>query len=305
MKSAKEKKRKHSRREPADGDRKRRGTESGMGDLKEEQNHVQEVKEEASDIEEGGLDLTVPFKPISAYLSNRQEMLEQCFHVLGQNKLKKMLPDELKECSFTEIKTLCWDQLQQLSENNLLQILEGKEVTANAEAEEKETNRTSADSQQDNSVDSTSSMKENAEGEDKQGLSGEESDVLSINADMNDSDIEGHKDPKPQEEQIPAPTVTPSVSSAPPPEVDLQSDEPKLELQRDIDKSVSEILALTDGSSDEAQLKPRSQQVAMETPPASLPVPAAAPSAQQLALLELEMRARAIKALMKANEVKK
>lgn len=137
------------------------------------------------------------------------------------------------------------------------------------------------------------------------GLSGEESDVLSINADMNDSDIEGHKDPKPQEEQIPAPMVTPSASSAPPPEADLQSDEPKLELQRDIDKSVSEILALTDGSSDEAQLKPRSQQVAMETPPASFPVPAAAPSAQQLALLELEMRARAIKALMKANEVKK
>ncbi|KAK3523295.1 hypothetical protein QTP86_029096 [Hemibagrus guttatus] len=382
MKSAKEKKRKHSRRESADGDRKRRSTESSMGDPKEERNHVQEVKEEQSDIEEGGLDLTVPFKPINAYLNNRQEMLEQCFHVLGQNKLKKMLPDELKECSFTEIRTLCWDQLQKLSESNLLQILEGKEVTANSEAEEKETNRTSADShlgddpflfqhdctpvhkassiktrmsefgveeldwpaqspdlnpiehlwdelewrlrarpsrptsvsdltnalleeRQDNSVDSTSSMKENAEGEDKQGLSGEESDVLSINADMNDSDIEGHKDPKPQEEQISAPTVTPSLSSAPTPEADLQSDEPKLELQRDIDRSVSEILALTDCSSDEAQLKLRSQQVALETAPASFPVPPAAPSAQQLALLELEMRARAIKALMKANEVKK
>lgn len=63
---------------------------------KEEQHHLQELKEEPSDIEEGGLDLTVPFKPISDYLSNRQEMLEQCFHVLGQNKLKKMLPDELK-----------------------------------------------------------------------------------------------------------------------------------------------------------------------------------------------------------------
>lgn len=57
---------------------------------------MQEVKEEPSDIEEGGLDLTVPFKPISAYVSDRQEMLEQCFHVLGQNRLKKMLPDELK-----------------------------------------------------------------------------------------------------------------------------------------------------------------------------------------------------------------
>ncbi|XP_027013894.2 caspase activity and apoptosis inhibitor 1 isoform X1 [Tachysurus fulvidraco] len=304
MKSAKEKKRKHSRRESADGDRKKRNTESSVGEPKEEQHHVQELKEEPSDIEEGGLDLTVPFKPISDYLSNRQEMLEQCFNVLGQNKLKKMLPDELKGCTFMEIKTLCWDQLEQLSEKNLLQILEGKEVTANSEAEEKETNRTSADSQQDNSVDSTSSMKENAE-EDKQGLSGEESDVLSINADMNDSDIEGHKDPKPQEEQIPVPMVMPPLSSDLPPEADLESDEPKLELQDDIDKSVSEILAVTDHSSEDAQIKLRPQEVAMEAAPASFPVPAAAPSAQQLALLELEMRARAIKALMKANEVKK
>lgn len=294
MKSAKEKKRKHSRRESSDGERKRKSTE--LSDPKEEQNHAQEVKEEPSDIEEGGLDLTVPFKPISAYVSNRQEMLEQCFHVLGQNKLKKMLPNELKDCTFTEIKTLCWDQLQLLSENNLLQILEGKEVTPNPEGD---TNRTSADSQQDNSVDSTSSMKEIAEGEDKQGLSGEESDVLSINADTNDSDIEGHKDPKPQEKEVLP--VTPPASSALPPDAGLQSDEPKLELQRDIDRSVSEILALNERQSDEPQLK----QVSMETAPVSVLVPAAAPSAQQLALLELEMRARAIKALMKANEVKK
>lgn len=132
-------------------------------------------------------------------------------------------------------------------------------------------------------------------------MSGEESDVLSINADMNDSDIEGHKDSKPQEEEVPVPTMTPPPLTAPPPEPDLQSDEPKLELQRDIDKSVSEILALTSPSRDKAELKP----VAMEAVPKSLPVSVAAPSAQQLALLELEMRARAIKALMKANEVKK
>lgn len=67
-----------------------------LKDPKEEVNTLQEVKEEPSDIEEGGLDLTVPFKPISAYVSDRQEMLEQCLRVLGQNKLKKMLPDELK-----------------------------------------------------------------------------------------------------------------------------------------------------------------------------------------------------------------
>lgn len=49
-----------------------------------------------SDIEDGGLDLSLPFKPIGAYVEDKREMLEQCFHVLGEKKLRKMLPDELK-----------------------------------------------------------------------------------------------------------------------------------------------------------------------------------------------------------------
>ncbi|KAL7841615.1 hypothetical protein SRHO_G00253060 [Serrasalmus rhombeus] len=304
-KSSKEKKRKHSHRESDDGDRKRRSTESSVEDPKEEADHLEEGVEEPSDIEEGGLDLNVPFKPISAYVTDRQEMLEQCFRVLGENKLRKMLPDELKECSFAEIKTLCWDQLKELSESNLLQILEGEELMANSEAEENEAKRNSVDSQQDNNVDSTSSMKETTEAEDKQGGSGEESDVLSINADMDDSDIEGHRDDKPAEEEAPATMAMTPSASAPPQEPESLPAEPKLELQRDIDKSVSEILSLTTSPSSKEELE---LPVAVETTPASLPLPPAqvtVPSAQQLALLELEMRARAIKALMKANDLKK
>lgn len=55
-----------------------------------------EEVEELSDIEEGGLDLNVPLKPISFYISDRKEMMEHCFRVLGDRKLKKMLPDMLK-----------------------------------------------------------------------------------------------------------------------------------------------------------------------------------------------------------------
>lgn len=75
-----------------------------MQDVKEdpEPAEVLNVTEEPSDIEEGGLDLSVPFKPISAYISDRPEMLEQCFRVLGESKLKKMLPDELKVISIDE-----------------------------------------------------------------------------------------------------------------------------------------------------------------------------------------------------------
>lgn len=53
-----------------------------------------------SDIEDGGLDLSLPFKPITAYVGDKREMLQQCFHVLGEKKLRKMLPDELKVTEF-------------------------------------------------------------------------------------------------------------------------------------------------------------------------------------------------------------
>lgn len=49
-----------------------------------------------SDIEEGGLDLSVPFQPITAFIGDKEEMLQQCLRVLGEKKLRKMLPDELK-----------------------------------------------------------------------------------------------------------------------------------------------------------------------------------------------------------------
>ncbi|KAJ8382899.1 hypothetical protein SKAU_G00036770 [Synaphobranchus kaupii] len=333
-KATKEKKRKTSHSEESHVDRKRRCTESSMEDLKEDiEPQCADEPSVASDIEEGGLDLSAQFKPISSYVTDRHEMLEQCFRVLGENKLKKMLPDELKSCTFDEIKQLCWEQLEQLSQTNLIQILEGEEVAGASDAEEDENRKKpKTDSQQDNNVDSTSSLKENVEMQDiKQGGgSGDESDVLSINADIYDSDIEGHKEEVSEKAEgatggggaEPTPVVAP-VAVSPEPEPARPPDS-KRDLQKDIEKSVCEILALAPSPTKEPPGEPTEPPVraASETPPlieaglgvvmatAPLPVPTPAvtvtqPSAQQLELLELEMRARAIKALMKANEVKK
>ncbi|XP_057185771.1 caspase activity and apoptosis inhibitor 1 isoform X2 [Triplophysa rosa] len=265
------KKKRRSERASADGEVKmRKSAESRVEDVSEKP-EAQEVLQEPSDVEEGGLDLNKSFKPVSAYMQDREEMLEQCFHVLGETKLKNMLPDELKECPLTEIKKLCWDQLQQLSDIHLLEILEAPEEKKN-----------STDGQQDSIVDSTSCLKET---EEKQGSGSEEdSDVLSINADIDDSDIEGHKDVKPEEASLEAPPPTPPV----------QSSEPKVELQQDIDRSVSEILAPTPSVTKKDVTPAGPDRGRTEQP-----------SAQQLELLELEMRARAIKALMKAGEMKK
>lgn len=136
---------------------------------------------------------------------------------------------------------------------------------------------------QDICIDSSSSLKENKQPEGlelKQGK-GEDSDVLSIHADAYDSDIEG-----PCNEEAAAPEV---------PENTVQSEAGQIDdLEKDIEKSVNEILGLAESS-------PKEPKAATLT----VPPPDVQPSAQQLELLELEMRARAIKALMKAGDIKK
>ncbi|XP_073201638.1 caspase activity and apoptosis inhibitor 1 isoform X2 [Lepidochelys kempii] len=310
-KSSKEKKRRRSRSSGLEGglgagstEGKRRSTESSYGLLEEIKCTVpsaekEELAEEHSDIEEGGLDLSVSLKPVSFYIADKKEMLHQCFCVIGEKKLQKMLPDVLKNCSMEEIKRLCLDQLELLSEKKLLKILDG-ETGADSDTDEDadrggDKTRAESVSQQDNNVDSTSSLREDSklEGlESKQGKKGrrqsrlsrskgEDSDVLSINADAYDSDIEG---PCNEEE---SPDVPESAVRSGAGQID--------DLQKDIEKSVNEILGLAESS-------PKESKAANLTVAPSEDVQ---PSAQQLELLELEMRARAIKALMKAGDVKK
>ncbi|XP_003830743.2 caspase activity and apoptosis inhibitor 1 isoform X1 [Pan paniscus] len=275
--------------------RKRRSTDSSSisGSLQQETKYILPALEkelflaEHSDLEEGGLDLTVSLKPVSFYISDKKEMLQQCFCIIGEKKLQKMLPDVLKNCSIEEIKKLCQEQLELLSEKKILKILEGDNgMDSDMEEEADDGSKMGSDlvSQQDICIDSASSMRENKQPEGlelKQGK-GEDSDVLSINADAYDSDIEG-----PCNEEAAAPEA---------PENTVQSEAGQIDdLEKDIEKSVNEILGLAESSPNE----PKAATLAVP-PPEDVQ-----PSAQQLELLELEMRARAIKALMKAGDIKK
>ncbi|XP_054112889.1 caspase activity and apoptosis inhibitor 1 isoform X1 [Callithrix jacchus] len=294
--------------------RKRRSTDSSSsvsGSLQQESKYILPTLEkelflaEHSDLEEGGLDLTVSLKPVSFYISDKKEMLQQCFCIIGEKKLQKMLPDVLKNCSIEEIKKLCQEQLELLSEKKILKILEvetgfcrvgqaglqlltsgdnGMDSDMEEEADDGSKMGSDLVSQQDICIDSTSSMRENKQPEGlelKQGK-GEDSDVLSINADAYDSDIEG-----PCNEEAAAPEA---------PENTVQSEAGQIDdLEKDIEKSVNEILGLAESSPKE----PKAAALAVP-PPEDVQ-----PSAQQLELLELEMRARAIKALMKAGDTKK
>lgn len=314
--SSSEKKRKHSQPDERHENSKRRNTESNMEDSKDELADP-ELDRISSDIEEGGLDLSLLFQPITAYVNDKREMLDQCFRVLGEKKLRKMLPDELKDCTLEEIKKLCWDQLEPVTEKTLIQILAGEELTStNATGIKEET----LESQQDNNVDSTSCLKETTKTEEPKqeaGVSSEESDVLSINADTYDSDIEGPKDEQTVKLQDVAgkassgseECIDPASKSDPTKPEPNATPEAKKDIQSDIDRSVSEILALSSAS---AVKEPSgTQQSSAGASPAAgsavsaRPAAVSQPSIQQLELLELEMRARAIKALMKASDGKK
>ncbi|CAI9583249.1 unnamed protein product [Staurois parvus] len=285
-KSSKEKRRRRrssSHDTSSQVERKRRNTESSHQEPETSALHSavkeEEEVEELSDIEEGGLDLNVPLKPISFYISDRKEMMEHCFRVLGDRKLKKMLPDMLKDLPLDEIKRLCLEQVEMETDDNLLRILQGDHGEDSAAEEEGHAkSRASLSSQHDNDL--TSSLRDSVEDLDAKTGKGEDYDALSINADTYDSDIEGTS----FEERSHDPSVTTATKVTGEPD----------DLVMDIEKSVNEILGLA-------------EPIAEETPPGPVAVlpEDIQPSAQQLELLELEMRARAIKALMKAGDVKK
>ncbi|XP_017671937.1 PREDICTED: caspase activity and apoptosis inhibitor 1 isoform X2 [Lepidothrix coronata] len=269
-KSSKEKKRRRSRSccpegapGPDGSDRKRRSTESTHGALEEAKCNVPsgekvEETEQPSDVEEGGLDLTVSLKPVSFYIADKKEMLQQCFCVIGEKKLQRMLPDTLKTGQQYRLNFFS-ERRQQTGRSGI--------KTRNVVNPKK--NRSFL-----RFLGTFHGLKPNAG-------KGEDSDVLSINADAYDSDIEG---PCNEED---GPDVQDNTVRSGAGQID--------DLQKDIEKSVNEILGLAESSPKE----PKASNLAV--PPSE----DVQPSAQQLELLELEMRARAIKALMKAGDVKK
>ncbi|XP_077356222.1 caspase activity and apoptosis inhibitor 1 [Festucalex cinctus] len=275
------KKRKNPPSEERHRSSKRRSAESNV--VATDESADPELDRVGSDIEEGGLDLAVPFQPITAYVSDKRGMLEQCFGVLGEKKLRRMLPEQFKDCNLEEIRKICWEQLEPISERNVVQILSGDEVTKDEDHASQNTQQAS-ENQKDDNIDFTASIKE-PEKMDKlqqEGVSSEDSDVLSINA--GDSDIEAPK------EDAPAKTADGECERPKPAEA-------KKDIQSDIDRSVSEILAPADEEA--AAVQPRAGAAA-----AAAAAAPCQPSLQQLEVLELEMRARAIKALMKASHRK-
>ncbi|XP_077598100.1 caspase activity and apoptosis inhibitor 1 [Stigmatopora nigra] len=273
--SESEKKRKHPASDERHRNSKRRSAESHV----EDELADPELDRVGSDIEEGGLDLGVAFKPISAYVSDKKRMLEQCFVVLGEKKLRRMLPEPFKDLNFEEIRRLCCEQLEPISERNIAQILSGEEVTKEEEDDGQQSTQKKDDK---DNVDAKEAEKTH-QPQQEAAVPTEDANVLVIHA--GESDIDAPAEDPPMDTtksggQDPAPDPEPATCG-------------KKDIQSDIDRSVSEILS---------PAEERPAAIAPRRPSGATPCP---PSIQQLELLELEMRARAIKALMKASHPKK
>ncbi|XP_054276267.1 uncharacterized protein LOC128995313 isoform X1 [Macrosteles quadrilineatus] len=88
-----------------------------------------------SDSETEQVDLSKELYPLGYYINNREEMIEQMFSIIKGAKLKKMLPPILRDLPFDELKADCLIHLLGMSKKRIKAILEGKEINSSSDSE--------------------------------------------------------------------------------------------------------------------------------------------------------------------------
>ena len=86
------------------------------------------------------MDLDTELHPISHYLENddREEMLIQVFKVIRGAKMRAMLTSVLKDIDLTELKLLCLEQLEGMSKKRIRAILAGQEMEDSSATEDED-----------------------------------------------------------------------------------------------------------------------------------------------------------------------
>lgn len=81
------------------------------------------------------VDLTKEMFPLRHYVNDRKEMTNQMFCVIYGSKLKKMLPPVLKDMPIEELKAECLIHLLGMSSKRILSVLDGKELDSSSESD--------------------------------------------------------------------------------------------------------------------------------------------------------------------------
>lgn len=83
------------------------------------------------------LDLNKQLFPLQHYISNRSELVEQLFKSVSKgNQMQTLLPDILKEIPLSELKKLCVQQLEVMSKKRISHIISGEEMESSSGTDE-------------------------------------------------------------------------------------------------------------------------------------------------------------------------
>nr|XP_018906692.1 PREDICTED: microtubule-associated protein futsch-like [Bemisia tabaci] len=89
--------------------------------------------EEVSDSEQ--VDLSIELHPIKHYVDDKEEMIEQMFTSLGPTLIQNMLPPLLKTVPLNELKADCLIQLLGMSKKRIFTSIDGKELQSSSESD--------------------------------------------------------------------------------------------------------------------------------------------------------------------------
>ncbi|CAK8691325.1 unnamed protein product [Clavelina lepadiformis] len=85
-----------------------------------------------SDVEKDGLDLENELYPLMHYVKDRQKLMQTIFSIIRGEKLVAMLPDILKKLPQEEIKQRCFSHLEVMSSKRINHILAGKQMQSSS-----------------------------------------------------------------------------------------------------------------------------------------------------------------------------
>ncbi|KAI8510043.1 apoptotic process [Branchiostoma belcheri] len=298
--------------------------------------HTENREKLENDEDAEWMDLSLDLQPIGAYIKNREQMLDEMLKTIKGEKLRSMLPEVMKKCPLEELRSLCLDQLEVMSKKRLQHILAGEEMTSSSDTDDTTdeddtrcSKREASSSMLESSavVDSTCTPTDDPEdvdpsgaGEPSRGVtaksSGENTPALSLSPDHGELDNLFANENKPDGSTVPEATMTDETANANqghstnaaetpdrlestnvPPDNDSAVGDGTLDIQEDINRTVNSII----GGRGEGELpKATAPQGLAEEGNEDVAVP----TKTQMEILELELRARAIKALMKQQELR-
>ncbi|PSN45788.1 hypothetical protein C0J52_10760 [Blattella germanica] len=81
-------------------------------------------------------DLAGELHSIGYYINDREEMINQMFSIIKPDKIRAMLPPILKDSSMQELKAYCLEELLGMSAKRINSVLEGRELETSSESDD-------------------------------------------------------------------------------------------------------------------------------------------------------------------------